>query len=245
MYTMSNNKHRDQLIELVDVTRIFSAPGGAVRAVNGVTLSLPSGAFVGVVGRSGSGKSTLVNLIAGLDRRTSGSIRVGGLEVDGLDESALAQWRGKNVGVVFQFFQLLPTLTIAENVMLPMDLCGTARPPEARRRALELLDRVGIVDQAEKLPSALSGGQQQRAAIARALANDPPLLVADEPTGNLDLQTSDMVMELLAGLTRQGRTVLMVTHERDIERRADVVVSLADGRVVEVSSPKRAEAAHA
>ena len=230
---MSNNKQTDHLIELVDVTRVFESPAGPVTAVDGVTLSLPRGAFVGVVGRSGSGKSTLVNLIAGLDHRTRGSIRVGEVAVDDLDEDALALWRGRNVGVVFQFFQLLPTLTVAENVTLPMDLCGTARPAEARRRALELLDLVGIADQADKLPSALSGGQQQRAAIARALANDPPLIVADEPTGNLDLQTSNLVLELLRGLARQGRTVLMVTHERDVEKRVDLVVSLADGRVVE------------
>jgi putative ABC transport system ATP-binding protein len=231
---MSNNKQHDQLIELVDVTRVFESAAGAVTAVNGVTLSLPRGAFVGVVGRSGSGKSTLVSLIAGLDHATRGSIQVGGVAVDGLGEDALALWRGRNVGVVFQFFQLLPTLTVAENVMLPMDLCGTARPAPARRRALELLDLVGIADQADKLPTALSGGQQQRSAIARALANDPPLVVADEPTGNLDLQTSNLVLELLRQLARQGRTVLMVTHERDVEERVDLVVSLADGRVVGV-----------
>jgi putative ABC transport system ATP-binding protein len=188
---------------------------------------------VGVVGRSGSGKSTLVNLIAGLDHCTSGGIRVGEVRVDRLGEDALARWRGTTVGVVFQFFQLLPTLTIAENVMLPMDLCGTAAPPQARRRALELLALVGIAEQADKLPSALSGGQQQRAAIARALANDPPLIVADEPTGNLDQQTSAMVLDLLRGLARSGRTVLMVTHERDIESRVDLVVRLVDGRVAQ------------
>jgi putative ABC transport system ATP-binding protein len=230
---MSKNAEPDQLIELTDVTRVFESPAGAVRAVDGVTLALPRGAFVGVVGRSGSGKSTLVNLIAGIDRCTGGAVRVGEVRVDRLDEDALARWRGTTVGVVFQFFQLLPTLTIAENVMLPMDLCGTAAPPQARRRALELLGEVGIAEQADKLPSALSGGQQQRAAIARALANDPPLIVADEPTGNLDQQTSAMVLDLLRGLARSGRTVLMVTHERDIESRVDLVVRLVDGRVAQ------------
>jgi len=222
----------EMYIELTGLTRVFPSPAGAVRAIDGVTLSLPRGAFVGVVGRSGSGKSTLVHLIAGLDHRTSGSIWVGGVAVDELDEDALALWRGRSVGVVFQSFQLLPTLTVVENVMLPMDLCRTASPTEARRRALERLEQVGIGDQADKLPASLSGGQQQRAAIARALANDPPLVVADEPTGNLDLETSVNVLELLRGLTREGRTVLMVTHERDVVERVDLVVRLADGKVV-------------
>jgi putative ABC transport system ATP-binding protein len=226
------------------VSKVFTTPAGPVRAVDDVTLCLPRGAFIAVVGRSGSGKSTLVNLIAGLDHQTSGSIRVGGVRVDELDESALAHWRGRNVGVVFQFFQLLPTLSIAENVMLPMDLCGTARGAAARDKALTLLDRVGIVEQADKLPAALSGGQQQRAAIARALANDAPLIVADEPTGNLDLESSTLVTELLRDLSRQGRTVLMVTHERDVERRVDLVVSLADGRVVEVKPLNQLEVAN-
>ncbi len=231
MDTMSRNERQGQLIELRGVTRIFESAGGAVTAVDDVSLTLPAGAFIGVVGRSGSGKSTLVNLIAGLDRCTRGSIRVGDVAVDTLDEDALARWRGRNVGVVFQFFQLLPTLTVAENVMLPMDLCDTARGADARRRALELLDLVGIREQADKLPTALSGGQQQRAAIARALANDAPLLVADEPTGNLDQQTSTMVLDLLRSLAKQGRTVLMVTHERDVERRVDQVIRLVDGRI--------------
>ncbi len=241
---MSIPKQPDQLIDLHDVTRVFSSPAGEVRAIDGVTLCLPRGAFVGVVGRSGSGKSTLVNLIAGLDHPTSGSIRVGGTPVDQLGENALAQWRGRNVGVVFQFFQLLPTLTVAENVMLPMDLCGTAAPAAARQRALELLTQLGIADQADKLPSALSGGQQQRAAIARALVNDPPLIVADEPTGNLDLQTSNLVLGHLRALAHAGRTVVMVTHERDVEQRVDVVVSLADGKIVGVTGQPRTVAAH-
>lgn len=229
---MSNNNQSDQLIELRGVTRVFSSPAGDVRALDGVSLTLPRGSFVGVVGRSGSGKSTLVNLIAGLDHPTAGQLRVGNIAVETLGESELSLWRGKHVGVVFQFFQLLPTLTIAENVMLPMDLCGTAAPREARVKALELLERVGIRDQADKLPSTLSGGQQQRAAIARALANDPELIVADEPTGNLDAHTAELVLGLLRELAKQGRTVLMVTHERDVEQRVDLVVRLVDGRLV-------------
>jgi putative ABC transport system ATP-binding protein len=212
-------------------TRSYASPAGEIRALDDVSLELPKGAFVAVVGRSGSGKSTLVNLIAGLDRPTAGEIHVQGTPVHALDEDALAAWRGRNVGVVFQFFQLLPTLTVAENVMLPMDFCSNLQEREMRARALALLDGVGIAEQADKLPSALSGGQQQRAAIARALANDPPLVVADEPTGNLDAHTADMVLDLLSGLAKGGRTVLMVTHERDVSRRVDLVVELADGRV--------------
>lgn len=228
---MSNEKQSAPLIRLCGVTRAYRSAAGEFRALDDVSLELPRGGFVAVVGRSGSGKSTLVNLVAGLERCTTGEIYVEGTPIHALSEGALAAWRGRHVGVVFQFFQLLPALTIAENVALPMDFCGTLPARKARERALALLDRVGIADQADKLPSALSGGQQQRAAIARALANDPLLLVADEPTGNLDGQTADMVLELLSELARDGRTVLMVTHERDVSRRVDLVVGLADGRV--------------
>ena len=229
---VSINQQLSTLIELRGVTKTFPVAGGDFTALDHVDLCLPPGEFVAIVGKSGSGKSTLINLIAGIDRPTAGEIRVGGVGVDRLDETRLASWRGLNVGVVFQFFQLLPTLTIVENVMLPMDFCHTRAPAEARARAMTLLDQVGIAGQAEKLPSALSGGQQQRAAIARALANDPPLIVADEPTGNLDSQTAESVLALLSGLTRAGKTVLMVTHERDLTRIADRIVTLADGKVV-------------
>ncbi|MHB8875489.1 MAG: ABC transporter ATP-binding protein [Myxococcaceae bacterium] len=229
---MSTNERNVHLIEVRGLTKIYPGAGPGFLALDEVSLELPAGQFTAIMGKSGSGKSTLVNLIAGIDRPTRGEIRVGDTQVHGLDESGLAAWRGRNVGVVFQFFQLLPTLTVAENVMLPMDFCATCSPAQARTRAAELLERVGIADQADKFPSALSGGQQQRAAIARALANDPPLVVADEPTGNLDSQTAQSVLELLSGLTRAGKTVLVVTHERDIARVADRVVTLADGRAV-------------
>lgn len=220
------------MIELRALSKVYPGPDGGTPALDNVTLTLPAGEFIAIVGKSGSGKSTLINLVAGIDRSTGGEVHVGGQAVHLLDESQLATWRGRHLGVVFQFFQLLPTLTVLENITLPMDFCGTLAGPEARQRGLQLLEQVGIAEQAHKLPSALSGGQQQRAAIARAMANDPLLIVADEPTGNLDTHTADAVLALLASLARQGKSVLMVTHERDISAVADRVVTLADGRVV-------------
>jgi putative ABC transport system ATP-binding protein len=222
------------VIELRGASRAYRTPGGPFLALAGLDVAIGAGELVAIVGRSGSGKSTLVNLIAGIDRPTAGGVRVAGTELDRLGESALAAWRGRTVGVVFQFFQLLPTLTILENVVLPIDFCGTLAAGPARARARDLLAQVGIADQADKLPSALSGGQQQRAAIARALANDPPVVLADEPTGNLDSHTADAVIELLAGLARTGKTVVAVSHERDIARHADRVITLADGKLVDI-----------
>jgi putative ABC transport system ATP-binding protein len=235
------------MIDLRAVTKRYpAAEGGGFTALRDVDLRVAQGEFVAIVGKSGSGKSTLLNVVAGIDRSSAGEVRVAGEALQDLDESRLAAWRGRNVGVVFQFFQLLPTLTVVENVALPMDLCRTRPAGEARARALELLERVGIADQAGKLPAALSGGQQQRAAIARALANDPPLLVADEPTGNLDSRTAGSVLELLAATAGEGRTVLMVTHERDVADRVDRVVTLADGRIAGETRGARAgrEASH-
>jgi putative ABC transport system ATP-binding protein len=232
MDAMSNNISSVHLIELRGASKIYRSADGGFPALDRIDLRLAAGECIAVVGRSGSGKSTLINLIAGIDRPTSGEVHVGGTPVHALDESRLAAWRGRSVGVVFQSFQLLPTLTAAENVMLPMDYCATLPRAQARRRALALLEQVGIADQANKLPSMLSGGQQQRAAIARALANDPALVVADEPTGNLDTATTETVLALLRGLTRAGKTVLMVTHERDMSRLADRVLTLADGKLV-------------
>ncbi len=224
------------LITLEGVSKVFDTPAGPFPALKAVDLRIDPGEFVAVVGKSGSGKSTLVNLLTGIDRASAGRITVAGTEVNALAPSALAAWRGRTVGVVFQFFQLLPTLTVAENVMLPMDFCGTTPPAERLPRALALLAQVGIADQAHKLPASLSGGQQQRAALARALANDPPILVADEPTGNLDSVTADAVLELFAGLAREGRTVVMVTHERDLGRFITRTVTLVDGEVAAPSA---------
>jgi putative ABC transport system ATP-binding protein len=221
------------VIDLRGVSRSYPTPEGEFFALADLDLRVAAGELLAVVGSSGSGKSTLINLIAGIDRPTAGTVRVAGVDVGALGESALAGWRGTNVGVVFQFFQLLPTLTILENLVLPIDFCGTLPAAEARSRAMRLLERVGIAEQAHKLPSALSGGQQQRAAIARAFANDPPVIVADEPTGNLDSRTAAAVLELLTQLARDGKTVVLVTHERELGRIADRVITLADGRLVD------------
>jgi putative ABC transport system ATP-binding protein len=231
MDIMSSNERGVQMIELRCVTKLYPAADGGFTALRDIDLRIGPGEFVAVVGKSGSGKSTLLNLVAGIDRATAGEVLVAGTALRDLGESRLAAWRGRNVGVVFQFFQLLPTLTVLENVTLPMDLCSTRPPRAARAQAMELLERVGIADQAGKLPAGLSGGQQQRAAIARALANDPAVLVADEPTGNLDSRTAGAVLELLAATAGRGRTVLMVTHERDVAGLVDRVVTLADGRI--------------
>ncbi|GAA0736862.1 ABC transporter ATP-binding protein [Dactylosporangium roseum] len=221
------------MVRVSAVSRTYRLGTAVFEALRGVDLTAHAGEFVAIVGRSGSGKSTLLNLIAGIDRPSAGSVVVAGTDLGQLSENRLAAWRGRTVGVVFQFFQLLPTLTVAENVMLPMELSGGVPGARRRPRALELLDQVGIAALADKLPSTLSGGEQQRAAIARALANDPPVLVADEPTGNLDAATGDAVLNLLEGLAAAGTCVLMVTHERDIAERVPRTVTLADGRVAQ------------
>jgi len=215
-----------------DVVKTYPLGSGEVVAVDILSLDVAKGEFVAIVGRSGSGKTTLLNLLAGIDRPTSGILTVEDADLGGLAESDLAAWRGEKVGLVFQFFQLLPTLTVAENVMLPMDFADRIPAGKRRDRAQLLLDRVGIGDQADKMPSTLSGGQQQRAAIARALANDPPLLLADEPTGNLDSVTSDAVLELFAELNADGQTIVVVTHETDIRTVVGRQVTLQDGRIV-------------
>lgn len=219
-------------IVLRDVAKTYPSAAGGFTALDGLTLSVNQGAFVAVVGPSGSGKSTLLALLTGIDRPTRGEVLVGGTAIHALSERALSRWRGRSVGIVFQFFQLLPTLTAAENVMLPMDFCGTWPARERRGRALALLERLGVADQAEKLPATLSGGQQQRVAVARALANEPELLLADEPTGNLDSRSSEALLELFAGLVADGRTLVMVTHESAVTRFASRTVRLEDGRVV-------------
>src|SRR5512132_1285501 len=202
---MTSNNSTQPLIEIKNLRKVYQTPAGDFTAVNGINVEVQSGEFVAIIGKSGSGKSTFINMITGIDRPTSGEIVIGGAPVHSFSEAQMAAWRGRNLGIVFQFFQLFPTLTILENIILPMELNKLYSKSERKERAMRLLEKVEMAAQAHKLPAAISGGQQQRVAIARALANDPPLLVADEPTGNLDSQTSDAVMQLFAGLTLEGK----------------------------------------
>lgn len=219
------------MITLANVTKTFPVGDGLTTVLDGVSLHVPAGQFLSIVGASGNGKSTLLNMITGIDRPSSGRVTVNGADLHAMDENELAQWRGRNVGIIFQFFQLLPALTLHQNVVLAMDFVGKVPRGERAERALRLLDQVGLADQAHKLPGTVSGGQQQRAAIARALANDPPLVVADEPTGNLDSQTAGAVQTLLEMMHREGKTVVLVTHDRGLAQRAERAVHIANGRL--------------
>jgi putative ABC transport system ATP-binding protein len=219
------------MISLQRINKTYDTPAGAFLALRDVDLEIVAGDFVAIVGRSGSGKSTLLNMVGGIDQPSSGSLTIGGAPIQTLTPNELALWRGRTVGFIFQFFQLLPTLTVAENVMLPMDFCGTCPAHQRRPRALTLLERVDLVDQADKLPSALSGGQQQRVAIARALANDPPIILADEPTGNLDSESSVAIFGLFSQLAAEGKTLLVVTHDREAAASVNRTVTIVDGRV--------------
>ncbi|MFQ5942190.1 MAG: ABC transporter ATP-binding protein [Anaerolineales bacterium] len=221
------------LVNLLDVVKDYEGPQGPIHALKSVNLRVRTGEFIGIRGPSGSGKSTLLNMITGVDHPTDGHVYVNGQDLTELNEDRLARWRGDNVGVVFQFFQLLPTLTVQENVILPMDFARKWKPKERRERAEMLLEQVGLTDQAYKLPNALSGGQQQRAAIARALANDPPLLVGDEPTGNLDSKTAHSVFDAFEDLVAQGKTFVMVTHSNSLADRIPRVLEVLDGELFE------------
>jgi putative ABC transport system ATP-binding protein len=220
------------MIELQGITKAYETNAGPFLALKGIDLQICRGEFVAVVGKSGSGKSTLLNMFTGIDHPTAGEAIVAQTHIRQLDEEQMAVWRGRHLGIVFQFFQLLPTLTIVENVMLPMDLCQVHDPGEREERALHLLDQVGIARDAHKFPAAVSGGQQQRAAIARALANDPPIVVADEPSGNLDSKAAEVVFHLFESLVATGKTILMVTHDDELAERAARTVTLADGEIV-------------
>ncbi len=220
------------LIELRKVAKSYKTAVGDFVALKNIDLQVGAGEFVAVIGKSGSGKSTLINMLTGIDRPTSGEVYVADTAVHQLKEGHIAQWRGRHIGIVFQFFQLLPTLTLVENIMLPMDFCGMYARRERFERAMHMLELVDLTEHAHKLPTAVSGGQQQRAAIARALANDPPIIVADEPTGNLDSRTANSIFRLFEDLVGRGKTIVMVTHDEAQARRASRTVIIADGEIV-------------
>jgi len=221
------------LIDLRQVVKTFESTAGIFTALKGIDLKVGDGEFLSIVGKSGSGKSTLINMVTGIDRPTSGQVLVGDTAVHTLNEEQIAVWRGHTIGVIFQFFQLLPTLTAVENIMLPMDYGGLYVPSERPERAMYLLEQMGMADYAHKLPSELSGGQQQCIAIARALANDPPILAADEPTGNLDSKAAESVLRFFDDLIDNGKTILMVTHDNELAERALRTLVIADGRIVD------------
>jgi ABC-type lipoprotein export system ATPase subunit len=233
LFTKPNNGTSNHpMIDLRDVHKYYKTAVGDYHALDSIDLQILAGEFVSIIGKSGSGKSTLLNMITGIDRPTSGEVFVNGTPVHQLNENRMARWRGKNLGIVFQFFQLLPTISVIENIMLPMDFCRTYPMREREQRALELLELVELKDHAYKLPTALSGGQQQRVAIARALANDPPIVIADEPTGNLDSKTADSVFELFTNLVAQGKTIIIVTHDSSLAKRTHRTALIADGEIV-------------
>lgn len=220
------------LIAIQNLVKTYKTPAGDFTAVKGIDVEVQRGEFVAIIGKSGSGKSTFINMITGIDRPTSGEIIIDGAPVHSFSEAQMAAWRGRNLGIVFQFFQLFPTLTLLENVILPMELNKLYTKKERHERAMRLLDMVEMAEQAHKLPSTISGGQQQRVAIARALANDPPLIVADEPTGNLDSKTAEKIFSLFEGLVASGKTILMVTHDSDLARRVNRTILISDGEIV-------------
>jgi ABC-type lipoprotein export system ATPase subunit len=228
--TSSVNGH--SIIDLRDVNKSYKTAVGDYPALKSIDLQINAGEFVSIIGKSGSGKSTLLNMITGIDRPTNGAVFVNGTAVHAMGENKMARWRGNNLGIVFQFFQLLPIISVIENIMLPMDFCRTYPMNERRGRAMQLLELVELADHAHKLPTALSGGQQQRVAIARALANDPPIIIADEPTGNLDSKTAESVFALFNDLVAQGKTIIIVTHDSGLAKRTHRTALIADGEIV-------------
>jgi len=220
------------MIDLRDVNKSYKTAVGDYPALKSIDLQINAGEFVSIIGKSGSGKSTLLNMITGIDHPTNGEVFVNGTAVHEMGENKIARWRGNNLGIVFQFFQLLPIISVIENIMLPMDFCRTYPMNERHGRAMQLLELVELADHAHKLPTALSGGQQQRVAIARALANDPPIIIADEPTGNLDSKTAESVFALFNDLVAQGKTIIIVTHDSGLAKRTHRTALIADGEIV-------------
>ena len=223
------------LIELDNISKVYKTPAGDFPALKNINACFYPGEFVSIIGKSGSGKSTMLNMITGIDHPSAGEVRIGDSVLLKMNEGQLSVWRGRNLGIVFQFFQLLPMLSLLENTMLPMDFCNMYSQAERLSRAKELLRSVGLEDFIYKLPGAVSGGQQQCAAIARAMANDPPILIADEPTGNLDTQTAEMVLQIFDQLVDQGKTILVVTHEDSVAQHAGRTLVISDGELVHPS----------
>lgn len=224
-------RNAEPIVQVKDVVKTFPMGNGEITILKGISFDVKDGEFLSIVGPSGNGKSTLLNMVTGIDRPTQGQVVVAGNTVNRMSEDALARWRGEHLGIIFQFFQMLPGLSILNNVILPMDLAGKYRPKERRERAMHLLEIVGLADQANKLPALVSGGQQQRAAIARALANDPPLIVADEPTGNLDSASARAIFDLFQQLVKDGKTMMMVTHDKELARQVPRRIEIMDGRI--------------
>ena len=220
------------LIRLRQVVKVYRTAAGDFPALKGLDLDVEAGEFLAITGKSGAGKTTLVNMITGTDALTSGMVEVGGVNIHQLDENRRALWRGRHLGVIYQSFHLLPNLTLLDNILLPMDFCGLYRRRASRERAMDLLRQMEMADHAYKLPSQISGGQQQRVAIARALANDPPLIVADEPTGRLDSVTAEVIFRIFQQLVAQGKTLVMVTHDRTIAGRVSRMLTIQDGEVL-------------
>jgi putative ABC transport system ATP-binding protein len=226
---MSEYDQTKNIIEINDLEKAYRVSGNEVPVLKGLSLSAEPGEFMAITGPSGNGKSTLLNMITGIDRPTAGQVFVNGSPIHEMNENQLAKWRGENLGIIFQFFQLLPSLSLQQNVVMPMEFARKYKRRERRERAMHLLEMVGLADQAHKLPGMVSGGQQQRAAIARALANDPPLLIADEPTGNLDSQTAESVFELFLKLVADGKTLVMVTHDLNLVDRIPRIIEIRNG----------------
>jgi putative ABC transport system ATP-binding protein len=222
----------EPLLRVRNLKKTYQTDAGAFPALKGIDLEIQRGEFVTVVGKSGAGKSTLVNMITGIDSPDEGEILIDGTPIHTLNADQMARWRGLNMGIVFQFFQLIPSLTLLQNITLAMDFCNTYTLKERKQRAFDLLEQVGIADHGHKIPSRISGGQQQRVAIARALANDPQLIIADEPTGNLDTRTANDIFTLFEGLVSRGRTLVVVSHDAEVGERASRVIEIADGEIV-------------
>jgi putative ABC transport system ATP-binding protein len=219
----------DPFVRVRELTKTYNTPAGPLNVLRGVDIDLVRGDFVAFVGPSGSGKTTFLNMITGIDSPSSGSVLVDEIDVVNASEKRLTKWRGRNIGIVFQFFQLLPTISVLQNIMMPMDFCNVYRPRERRERAMQLLERFDVAEQAHKTPDMLSGGQQQRVAIARALANDPPLVIGDEPTGNLDRASAAVVFDTFFELQDSGHTVVVVTHDRELAKNVPKKLTISDG----------------